>query len=67
MGKAITLDSRQDYQSILKNIRQLGVLRVDSCYQKKWNNVRDLARAHCKAMARREVEFSQGNSFKEGG
>jgi uncharacterized protein YbjQ (UPF0145 family) len=34
MGKAITLDSRQDYQSILKNIRQLGVLRVDSCYQK---------------------------------
>ena len=34
MGKAITLDSRQDYQSILKNIRQLGVLRVDSCYKK---------------------------------
>ena len=34
MGKAITLDSRQNYQSILNNIRRLGVLRVDSYFQK---------------------------------
>ena len=34
MGNAITLDSTQDYQSILKNIGRLGVLRVDSHFQK---------------------------------